>query len=397
MHLIKFAFLTSIVLAQATTLHAQGATAIQWQTDLDTARGIAERENKLLLVHFFTEQCGPCRVLEATVFNQPNVAGVVHSHYVPVKINANEFQATAERFGITRVPTDVIITAQGRVVERIVSPGTPMAYISRMAGIAKQHQQQAGRDFPTADGNRDTSQPLNSAYASLPVPGEAKAAMAAQNGQLGLNQTSNPFASMGKGQTPAGQQVTVAPTNPAAAQPAAAAAFANPYAQAPAPPREASEPAPEASVAPYATAASTPTKTPMATAEPQLPPDSPPLGFFGYCPVTMKNENRWQRGDVRWGCYHRGRTYLFASAESRDEFLANGDEFAPALSGIDPVLAIDSNTIEPGKQEFGIEYDGRFYLFSSEENLRKFWSQAERYATGVRQAMNDAPAGRTLR
>ena len=142
--------------------------------------------------------------------------------------------------------------------------------------------------------------------------------------------------------------------------------------------------------------ATTPTG-PVAQAAPQLPPNSPPLGFFGYCPVTMKQENRWQQGDARFGCYHRGRTYLFTSAEKRDAFLANGDEFAPALSGIDPVLAIDSNKVEAGKQEFGIEYEGRFYLFSSEDNLRKFYNQPQVYAAGVRQAMNAGAEGRTIR
>src|SRR5690606_15960666 len=70
----------------------------------------------------------------------------------------------------------------------------------------------------------------------------------------------------------------------------------------------------------------------------KLPPGAPPLGFFGYCCVTMKENNDWQPGSVEWGAIHRGRTYLFRSQELRDKFLANPDSYAPVLAGADPVL-----------------------------------------------------------
>jgi hypothetical protein len=36
-------------------------------------------------------------------------------------------------------------------------------------------------------------------------------------------------------------------------------------------------------------------------------------------------------------------------------------------------------------------------LFSSEDNLRKFYNQPQVYAAGVRQAMNAGAEGRTIR
>ena len=107
----------------------------------------------------------------------------------------------------------------------------------------------------------------------------------------------------------------------------------------------------------------------------------------------MKREWQWKKGDVRWGAVHRDRTYLFASQDARDEFLKPGmaDQFSPVLGGIDPVLAIDQQQNVAGSRQFAVEYRNQFYLFSSEETLRQFWSAADRYATGVYQAMN--PAG----
>ena len=380
--------LAALVVCQTAAAFAQEG-AIQWQNDLDAARAMAERENKLLLVHFYTKSCGPCRVLDDTVFSQPNVAATLHSHFVPVKLNAEEFQATAERFGISRVPSDVVITPEGRLLERMVSPATPMAYIGRMTGIATQYARQAGRDFQTATANK-MSQPVNSAYAALAVPpGDTNSFTAPPAAPAPSNFTHNPYT--GNPGTAAPQYTATATPTPPANNPNPVA-VPNPHAGQPATPAmttaDTQTPDRYQTATVVTPSAEEKPAPPVAATEPQLPPNSPPLGFFGYCPVTMKEESRWQRGDTRWGCYHRGRTYLFASAENRDKFLADGDAYAPALSGIDPVLAIDSGQIEPGKQQFGIEFEGRFYLFTSEENLRKFWDQAPHYAAGVRQAMN---------
>lgn len=410
MRICKHFVLVALVAFHASVALAEHGMGVAWQTDLDAARAKAEKEQKLLLIHFYSDNCGPCRVLDSTVFNQPTVAGVVQSHYVPVKLNTNEFPATAERFGITRVPTDVVITHEGRLVERLTSPQTPMAYVAQMSGIAEQHRVKVARDFQVANQGNGTTLPVNPNYAKLPVVGDTNTFTS----QTANGITNNPFAQAAQPTTTTPVATTPATSaQPVATQPPAAnpVAIANPYANQPVTPIEPTAgdryaAAPASSVPPVAPAKpATSPVTPDANVPapqvvqggPQLPPNSPPLGFFGYCPVTMKQENRWQAGDTRYGCYHRGRTYLFTSQEKRDAFLKNGDEFAPALSGIDPVLAIDTNKVEEGKQEFGIEYEGQFYLFSSEDNLRKFYLQPQHYAAGVRQAMNAGPEGRTLR
>lgn len=417
MRTCKLFLVVAAMVAQAATVNAQMTPGIAWQTDLDAARAMAEKQQKLLLIHFYNENCPPCAMLEARVFNQPNVAGAVHSHYIPVKLNTNDFPATAERFGIVRIPTDVVITPQGQVINRLTSPATPMAYIQHMTTIATEHQTKLARDFATAPADDGTSKSVNPAYSNLGVAADNNS-FTAPAADAGM--TTTPYAQPGAATPPAAgkpEQPAVAATQPPAGNPVATnpnsvavnpVAVTNPYADQPVTPIQPEQPVTPAAVAPAtptAQIASVQPVTPPAAA-PQLPQNSPPLGFFGYCPVSMKEdmeaakkENRncsWQKGDVRWGCYHRDRTYLFASAEKRDRFLADPDSYTPALSGADPVLAIDSNQDVPGRREYGIEYHGKFYMFSSEDNLRKFFNQPQRYADGVRQAMN-APEGRLLR
>ncbi len=373
----------SNVLAQSPT-----TAGVQWHNDLDAARNKAQKEGKLLLVHFWTESCGPCRLLDTRVFNQPSVATAIHASYVPVKLNASEFPATAQRFGITRVPTDVVITPGGEVIEKTVCPATPMAYVARVSGIAEVHKRSAGRAFATVAGRKKGALlPSNAAYAGLAVPAESTPVS-----QPGV--TANPYTvASPPAVTAKSDRYAALPATPAdrsTSLPVASNSVSNPYASATPPPVT-----PEVPVLP---AVPTAVADSMAMAESvvQLPAGSPPLGFQGYCPVTMKGKWEWKKGDVRWGAVHRGRTYLFVGAAQRDAFLATPDKYSPALSGIDPVLAIDQNKIESGFRKFAVEYRDQFYMFSSEETLRQFWTNADKYANGVRQAM-DSSSQRTLR
>lgn len=365
-------------------------TGIQWHSDLDQARGEAAQQQKLMVIHFYTSSCPPCAILDNTVFNQPSVAKAIHDMYVPVKLNASDFPATAERFGITRVPMEVVITPEGRVLDKFVPPASPMAYTSKLGELAKGYVHSTQRDFNKSPMSSPSTQPLNSSYGNLSIPPQNPLDAPGQpSAPTGL--TVNPFAASAQGSTvakPAAPTTTAQatpPQPPANAAPVQAVITENQYAAAAAP----------------ATGAQT-SEGQFDPSKIVLPPGAPPLGFQGYCPVTMKESlatpegGKWQPGKVEWGAIHRGRTYLFASEQLRDKFLTNPDAYAPALAGADPVLAIDQKKTEEGLRKFGVEYAGQFYLFSSQETLRQFWNQPERYATEVRQAMG-MPPQRVLR
>jgi YHS domain-containing protein len=93
---------------------------------------------------------------------------------------------------------------------------------------------------------------------------------------------------------------------------------------------------------------------------------------------------------------HLGKTYWCAGASEQQQFLADPHRYSPALSGMDPVLAIDHRQQVPGKREHSIDYDTMFYMFASEATLQQFAANPERYATSVRQAMG-IPRGRFAR
>lgn len=131
-----------------------------------------------------------------------------------------------------------------------------------------------------------------------------------------------------------------------------------------------------------------------------VPQGHPQLGLDGYCPVTLLNRNipekqRWRKGDPRWGAIHRGRTYLFTGPIEQQAFLADPDRYAPVLSGVDSVVALESGRSVHGSRRFGVVYNDQVFLFSSEDSLQRFAQNPARYAEGVRQAMR--PVGGAVR
>ncbi|MEX0612129.1 MAG: thioredoxin family protein [Pirellulales bacterium] len=400
---------------------------VRWQQDLEGAKTLARQTGRLVLIHFWTPSCGPCVTLDQNVFNQPGVAGAIEAQFVPVKLNANDNVAIAQGYGITRVPTDVIVAADGQLVGKLISPSTPAAYVAEVTQIASEHSSKLGSPFARTVQAPPNPPQINAAYANLtlapntqpaiaqPTAGANSTAVSANAATTSVNSAAAgpqsaerapvaPLTTANQYTAPPAinftQQPGLPPASPLASPPVGPlpGQVANPHVPSPPaistwlpPSADASAqsvPAPQAS----ATAAG-----PATVPDPKLlPPGAPPLGFDGYCPVSMRNQWKWVPGDPRWGIVHRGRTYWFASQTEQQQFWTDPDRFSPALSGMDPVMAIDHQQQVPGKREHSIDYDNLFYMFCSEATLQQFTANPERYSVGVRQAMG-IPRGRLVR
>jgi len=423
-----------ILAVVSTTWFTQGiqavgiqAEAVNWQYSLDIAKMEANRTGKLVLLHFWTESCGPCKKLDRDVYSQPHIVAAMERDFIPVKINADQSPALANAYQITRVPSEVVLTSQGIVIAKLSCPLEPAAYALQLANVAKEYRQTANQATSPVQAT------VNQAYTGLqigeysrqPVTPAAAQSQLASTAASTPSVTQNPYATAPQPTAqptaaasvavPVAQTQPTTPTVPANAMPNS---YRNRYAAAPVTQVQAAPPvAPPAAAAPAITptvtaqqaqAVTPPVASQVAAAAPvvaqpawppQLPPNTPPLAFDGYCPVSLKSAKKWVQGNPQFGAIHRGRTYLFTADQQRQQFLANPDAYSPVFAGKDSVKLLDENQTVDGSRKFGFEYRGAFYLFSSKETMTRFESQPDRYAAGVRQAMSrmDATAGGTLR
>ncbi len=129
--------------------------------------------------------------------------------------------------------------------------------------------------------------------------------------------------------------------------------------------------------------------TPIQSSRPAKP------AMNGFCPVTLMVEADWQKGDKQWGCYHRGKLFLFASQAKRDRFMKTPDEFCPLLAGFDPVEYERTGKLVDGGVKTGvvIEAHGKrqMILFSSEDAKLAFKKEPSRYLDFVKK-MNERTA-----
>jgi YHS domain-containing protein/thiol-disulfide isomerase/thioredoxin len=422
-------------LASSGVAYGAASNTLLWQTNLEQAKQIAAQSNRLILVHFWSPSCIACKQLEKNVFAQPQVQQSVQARFVPVKVNADDWPTTTKQYGITCLPTDLIITSSGQIIGRMVSPPTPDEYLQKLA-IA-------------ASGAGYTPSVPASAYAAAPATAgpsamgtTAMGATAPNSGGWMPAAASAPPAYGAGAITPPAEVAATAPNTPATVSPnvawgappaiaantaapavpaysdsrygeyyqrfTAASATTNPGASAPngaaaavvppvASPAIVAQPAyqPTNMQPAYAPPAyAPPTYSPPATSQPGIAAGAattpnfttPPLALDGYCPVTLVEQQKWQLGDRRWGVVHRGRTYLFAGPEQQKEFLANPDRFSPAISGQDVVMAMDYGQEMSGKRALGVEYQNRIYLFSNEASRQIFAKNPNRYAAEVLQA-----------
>ena len=119
------------VLNSGTTFGQQ----IEWMHDLEAAQKVATEQDKLILLHFSAEWCRPCKQLETFVFSSSMVAKAINEKLVPVHIDTDNHPELVKQFSIEEIPTDIVLTAKGRVVTKRKSPKDSTNYMRMVKSL----------------------------------------------------------------------------------------------------------------------------------------------------------------------------------------------------------------------------------------------------------------------
>ncbi len=144
-------------------VQANPTTVEFYQGSLSVAKNKAAQEGKLYLVDFVANWCMPCRWMDETTFSDARVAQYLKQHYIPVKVDIDDFDGYAykQQYNVRVLPTILIFNSKGEVVGRYQESLAP----SKMIQILAEHNTAANRvatarpQAPVI--SQPTSHPLN--------------------------------------------------------------------------------------------------------------------------------------------------------------------------------------------------------------------------------------------
>lgn len=448
---MRFATLSALLtLVLSISASVVANDVVPWQANLNEAMDVARKENRPLLLHFWSPDCGPCLRLDDTVFSKASVAETLSDYFVPVKINGAAQPSVRAAYRVDRYPTDVIVLPNNEVVHRMITPQNPQQYIHQLTAVAfrtglvtkKQSPEFADRYAveenasepadeqavpETPDGRFDKYREQFGKYVDdQVVPAQAQTGGFATNERR--REVVNPYATGASSRPPvqrepnSSNQENYAAQNYAAqdysaqnyaAQDYAAQDYASDKAYATG--NDWEEPASrqsqtyvtEPATSPEHSDTSAPSQTyaqqevpqnnqsyrshsvaPESKSQPtRTRPQAPTASLDGYCPVTLLNQEQWKKGNPAFGAIHRGRLFLFTSEKEKRMFIANPDKYSPVLAGVDPVELTESGQVREGRRAHGVVYRDQVFLFVNEDNLERFWKSPETYTTRILQAM----------
>jgi len=399
----------AVILSMTWAASAFAQSNIPWISNLHQAQQIAQSEGRLILIHFYTNWCGPCRKLEHDVFPRTDVASAIIKNYVPVLIDAERYRDVAAHYQVERFPTDVITDARGRVVFRTGTPQDPHRYIELLNGVAGDHRfatpgYAMGSDSTHEDPSRypdrsfPPSQPQNQNWQDRFPASDASVGLRPQGNDYGSSRGSYGQPDRTSYDTRHGYDDRGVPNQYARDSeygPRYAGQGPN-MAQEPArtytPPmgRETYNP----HISPRNGLSQNDTRSSGSSYERRDGPTGTSDYRRPYVSPAPDRTDGWQREPSQHGgrgSYVEnpsvGQRYANPgplTSDSRDQFastpVAPQLKKSPALEGFCPVTLANSITWKQGDVRWGAEHRGKTYLFASPECQREFLADPDRYS-----------------
>ncbi len=96
-----------------------GGGKISWLTDLPSALVKAKETGRPIMIDFYADWCGPCKMLDAETYSDDRVAAA-STNLVMVRIDVDRNQLLSSQYRVESIPTIVVLNAEGTEINRAV-------------------------------------------------------------------------------------------------------------------------------------------------------------------------------------------------------------------------------------------------------------------------------------
>jgi thioredoxin-related protein len=134
----KLLLATAIFLAACTFTPAQ--IAFQHGTWAQIL-ALASQQGKLVFVDGYTSWCGPCKVMAAKTFTDPDVAAFYNAHFINAKIDMEKGDGPSlvEQYDVRAFPTLLFVASSGELVHKVVGALNPALFLALGNEVADPH------------------------------------------------------------------------------------------------------------------------------------------------------------------------------------------------------------------------------------------------------------------
>ena len=99
--------------------------AVSWQSDLKAAQKQSARTGRPMLIVFGADWCTHCGRFEEKTLNNPTMASYINREFIPVHLDFDKEQKTAEVLEVEALPCTVILSPEADLLGRVVGAKQP--------------------------------------------------------------------------------------------------------------------------------------------------------------------------------------------------------------------------------------------------------------------------------
>lgn len=132
--LLAIMALVTLSSAWATSVSA----AVAWHADIATARRASEVSHRPVLAIFTASWSSASTTLDRTTLASDEAVALITACFEPVCVDVDKSPEATRRFGISKVPTACILTADEQLLSKFELPETPAGFVAAAARAAQE-------------------------------------------------------------------------------------------------------------------------------------------------------------------------------------------------------------------------------------------------------------------